>query len=364
MITSTLNNMIFAGEQLAKSKDSSKLALKVSGAGIVTNAKEVLNNSKVLNNSTNPSFATRQDIDTLTEIKQDVVRQKFFTQNPSECMPVTVGFGAWADSFLKYRAYQTGEEFETGDIDIARNSRLSQADVAVDAVERKVKSWARQMDYNVIELNQAVVNGNWNIISEREKSVKMDWDLGTQKIAFLGHSTDVAVEGLYTQSNTDITINTSLITAPLASLSDDDFNTVKRQLIQIFFDNSNSTAYPDTFIMPTSDYLQLAGASATPSFPLKNRLDLLLEAFQKASGNENFVIKGLPYGDTVRSGLANQRYILYKNEVSVLEMDIPIPYTSLTAETANNFQFDSVSYGRYTGLQVYRPKEFMYFDIL
>ena len=43
MITSTLNNMIFAGEQLAKSKDSSKLALKVSGAGIVTNAKEVLN---------------------------------------------------------------------------------------------------------------------------------------------------------------------------------------------------------------------------------------------------------------------------------------------------------------------------------
>jgi hypothetical protein len=192
----------------------------------------------------------------------------------------------------------------------------------------------------------------------------MDWDLGTQKIAFLGHSTDVAVEGLYTQSNTDITINTSLITAPLADLSDTDFDTVKRQLIQIFFDNSNSTAYPDTFIMPTSDYLQLAGASATPSFPLKNRLDLLLEAFKKASGNENFVIKGLPYGDTVRSGLANQRYILYKNEVSVLEMDIPIPYTSLTAETANNFQFDSVSYGRYTGLQVYRPKEFMYFDIL
>ena len=88
MITSTLNNMIFAGEQLAKSKDSSKLALKVSGAGTVTTAKEVLNNSKVLNNSTNPSFATRQNIDTLTEIKQDVVRQKFFTQNPSEFMPV------------------------------------------------------------------------------------------------------------------------------------------------------------------------------------------------------------------------------------------------------------------------------------
>lgn len=362
-----LDNIIFEGEQLATLPSANRFSIKVSGAGVVSNIKGdsgVLNNSKILNNATNSGFATKQDINTLTEIKQNVVSQKFFEFNPSECIPVTVGFGSWADDLLKYRSFQTGDNFEEGDIDLARNSRLAQADVAVDTVKRKVKSWAKQIDYNIIELNQAVLRSNWNLIEEREKALKKNWDLGTQRVAFLGHLNDPQVEGLYNQSDADITVNTTLITDLISNLSDADFDTFKSRLIETFFANSNSTAMPDTFIMPSTDFLRLAGKSATASFPIKDRLPLLLEAFKAATGNENFQIKGLPYGSSSISGLANDRYILYKRDLEVLEMDIPVPYTSLTAETANNFQFDSVAYGRYTGVQVYRPKEFMYFDKL
>lgn len=361
----TLDNIIFAGEQLAKNKNSDRFAVQVRGDKIISNLKEgALNNSKILNNAVNSGFATKQDINTLTEIKQDIVSQKFFEFNPSECIPVTVGFGAWADDLLKYRSFMTGDDFEEGDIDLARNSRLAQADVAVDAVRRDVKSWAKQIDYNIIELNQAVTRGNWSLISEREKSLKKNWDLGIQKIAFSGHKTDSRIEGLYNQSNADITVDAGvIIPTPVADLSDADFDTFKRNLIPTFFENSNSTAMPDTFIMPSSDFLRLGGASATAAFPIRGRLELLLDAFKAVTNNDNFQIKGLPYGSASVSGLSKDRYILYKKDQSVLEMDIPVPYTSLTAETSNSFQFDSVAYGRYTGVQVYRPKEFMYFDL-
>lgn len=361
----TLDNMIFAGEQLAKNKNSGKIAIQVRGDKIISSLNEgALNNSKILNNAANSGFATKQDINTLTEIKQDVIRQKFFEFNPSDCIPITVGFGAWADDLLKYRSYMTGDDFEEGDIDLARNSRLSQADVAVDAVKRDVKSWAKQMDYNIIELNQAVLRGNWNLIAEREKSVKQNWDLGIQKVAYKEHSTDPRIRSLYNQIDTDITVDAgTTIPAPVADLSDADFDTFKRSLIQTFFDNSNSTAMPDTFIMPSSDFLRLGGASATAAFPIRGRLELLLEAFKAVTNNDSFQIKGLPYGSASVSGLSKDRYVLYKKSPDVLEMDIPVPYTSLTAETSNNFQFDTVAYGRYTGVQVYRPKEFMYFDL-
>lgn len=359
-----LSNIIFAGEQLAKSKSSDRIAIQVRGDKTISNVKDTLNNSKILNNASNSGFATKQDINTLTEIKQDVVSQKFFEFNPSDCIPVTVGFGAWADDILKYRSFITGDDFESGDIDLARNSRLSQADVAVDAVKRIIKSWAKQIDYNIIELNQAIIRGNWNLISEREMSLKKGHDLGIQRIAFLGHKTDARVEGLYNQSDADITVDAGVtIPTPVADLSDANFDLFKRSLIQTFFDNSNSTSMPDTFIMPSSDFLRLGGASATAAFPIKGRLELLLEAFKAVTGNENFQIKGLPYGSASVSGLSKDRYILYKRTSDVLEMDIPVPYTSLTAETSNNFQFDSVAYSRYTGVQVYRPKEFMYFDL-
>ncbi len=368
MNTSNLNDLIIRGEHLAQNPNANCLAMQVHGGGVISNVADskgkVLNNSKILNNASagNADFASNIDITTLTKIKQDVVAQKFFKVEPSLFMPVTIGFNAWGDETVKFSSFQTGEDFEDGDVDLARNSRLSQADVAIAPQSKVLKKWAKQMDYNLFELNTARITNNWNLITARETSLKTGWDLGIQRIAFLGHSTDTRVKGLYNQSG--LTINNTLIPAGgISGASDSEFDAIKQTLISLFYTNTNSTEMPDTFVLPTDDFLKLAGASATSAFPLKNRLELLREALVAASGNENFKIGRLPYGQTAFSGLAKDRYILYRNALDVLELDIPIPYTSLTAQSANNFQFDNVSYGQYSGILVTRPLEVMYFDL-
>lgn len=364
-----LNDIIVRGEDIAKNPNSNQWALQVRGDQVVSNVTDskgkILNNSKILNNASagNADFASNIDITTLTKIKQDVVEQKFFKTAPSDFMPVTIGFNPWGDEAVKFSSFETGDKFEDGDVDLARNTRLAQADVALAPQSKTLKKWAFQMDYNLFELRTAQTSGNWNLITAREKALKTRWDLGVQNIAFLGHSTDTRIVGLYNQSG--LTVNNTLIPAGgISGASDADFDTIKKSLVALFYANTNSTEMPDTFLMPTDDYLELAGSSATSAFPIENRFDLLEKALKKASGNENFQIKRLPYGQTdFNSGLSKDRYILYRDALDVLELDIPIPYTSLTAQSANNFQFDSVSYGQYSGVLVTRPLEVMYFDL-
>jgi ABC-type multidrug transport system fused ATPase/permease subunit len=62
--------------------------------------------------------------------------------------------------------------------------------------------------------------------------------------------------------------------------------------------------------------------------------------------------------------LLKNRYALYNKNQDVLEMNIPVSYTSTIAGSYNNFQFQSVAYGQYTGVKVYRPKEILYFDFM
>ncbi len=365
---SELSNIIHMGETMAKNPNAHGIAIQVRGDRVISNVADskgkILNNCKILNNAaaSNPDFGSNIDITTLTKIKQDIVDQKFFRTAPSEFMPVTIGFNPWGDETQKFSSFETGDKFEDGDVDLARNSRLAQSDVALAAQSKVLKKWAFQIDYNLFELRTAQTSNNWNLITAREKALKTRWDLGVQNIAFLGHSTDARIVGLYNQSG--LTINNTLIPAGgISGASDADFDTIKQSLVSLFYTNTNSTEFPDTFVLPTDDYLKLAGASATSAFPLKNRFELLREALVAASGNENFKIGRLPYGQTTFSGLAKDRYILYRNALDTLELDIPIPYTSLTAETANNFQFDSISYGQYSGVLITRPLEVMYFDL-
>ncbi len=365
---SELSNLIHMGEVMAKNPDAHGMAIQVRGDRVISNVTDskgkVLNNCKILNNASasNPDFGSNIDITTLTKIKQDIVEQKFFKTAPSDFMPVTIGFNPWGDVSQKFSSFETGDKFEDGDVDLARNSRIAQSDVAIAPQSKVLKKWAFQMDYNLFELRTAQTSNNWNLITAREKALKTRWDLGTQNIAFLGHSTDTRVKGLYNQSG--LTVNSTLIpTAGIADASDAEFDTIKKSLVSLFYTNTNSTEVPDTFLMPTDDYFKLTGSSATSAFPIENRFKLLKEALVAASGNENFKIGRLPYGQTAFSGLAKDRYILYRNALDVLELDIPIPYTSLTAETSNNFQFDSVSYGQYSGVLITRPLEVMYFDL-
>lgn len=306
------------------------------------------------------------DITTLTALVKRIVEQKFFTIAPADYLPVRVGEGAWAASLTTFRDFSLGGDFEQGIINTASNNgRLGEADTAVDSVTVPIMNWAKQISWNLFDLQLAQRSGNWDIVTSKEKSRKKNWDLGIQKVAFLGSKVNSSVKGLFTQS--DVTANTSLITGKISAMNAANFSALVQGLIEAYRANAQRTAMPTHFIIPEGDYNGLAtlvpGTAGT--FPIK-MLDYLLEAFKTVTMNPNFKILPNAYADQSNnsdvSGLNKNRYTLLNYDEDSVRMDVPVDYTSTVQNSINNFQFQNVGYGQFTGVKAYRPREMLYLD--
>lgn len=81
--------------------------------------------------------------------------------------------------------------------------------------------------------------------------------------------------------------------------------------------------------------------------------------------NQNFKILPNAYGDTAYNtdaGIAKQRYVLTNYEEESIRMDVPVDYTNTLANSIDNFNFQNVGYGQFTGVLAYRPAELLYFS--
>lgn len=309
------------------------------------------------------SLGYRIAIDTLTAIRRDVVEQKFFKIPFADYVPVVVGEGAFAQSILTNLVISSGEDFEAGNINTAgNNARVSTVDAGVTPATIAVINWAKQIGYTIFDIQQAVSASNWDLIEGKARSLKKNWDLGLQEISFLGSKTNVAgVPGLLTSK--EVNINSSLISKPLSSMTADELNEFAEKFLAACFANSNSTQLPNVLLLPSSDFLGLVNASSA-QFPLKSKLQFLEEAFGKAV--PGFQIVHTPYGeaDNMKTrGVSATRYVAYNKEVETLRMDVPVDFTTTAPNSLNNFSFQSVAYGQYTGAKFYRPAEALYFDI-
>lgn len=300
------------------------------------------------------------DITTLTTIVKKVTQQKFFEIAPADYMPVKVGEGAWSSVLSTWREVSSGSDFEEGNVNQGVDSgRLASADAAVDLVQVPVINWAKKSSWNIMDVAQAAKAGNWDLVEARMRARKKNWDLGIQKVAFLGSATNSRVRGLYTQ--TGVSINETVITAPISGLSTTNFKTFCTQILAAYRNNAEFTAMPTHFIMPELDYLGMA-APTSADFPLKSALAVLLETFQVMTGNPNFKIKPCAYATASKNSLGVQRYILLNYDETSGRMDIPVDFTATMANSLDSFSFQNVAYGQYTGFQMYRPKEMLYFD--
>ena len=306
------------------------------------------------------------DITTLTTIMKRVVEQKFFEIAPADYMPIRVGEGAWSSQLLTYRSFALGDDFETGNINTGvSNSKLAEVDAGVDSVTVKVINWAKTIGWTLFDIQQALKAGNWDLVASKERSRKKNWDLGIQKIAFLGSYSDSAVDGLLTQS--DVNSNTTLITEYIKGMTAAEFNTFVQGVFQAYRSNCAQTARPTHFIIPEADYNGLV-SFPDATYPLKTKLELLTEAFKTITGNPNFKILPCSYGDqAINAGsqvatLGKNRYVLLNYDEDSVRMDIPVDYTNTLANSVNSFQFNNVGYGQYTGVKAYRPLEMLYFD--
>jgi hypothetical protein len=306
------------------------------------------------------------DIDTLTGIKAKVTSQKFYEVKPSDYVPIIVGEHAFSEDILTYKDYSIGGDFEAGIVQGSTNpSRTEKADAAIEGVTIPVVDWRKAVEYNLIELGKASKSGNWSLVEAKERARFKNWQLGIQKVAFLGLASRLDVDGLLTQS--DVNSNTAIIPTFIKTMSTTQLGALVEGILAAYFANSNNTAMPTHFVIPTSDFLGLA-APTSETYWNGTKLAWITAMFQQLTMNPDFKILPLAYAqkaqnsDFLGSGSGLNRYVLYRYDDESLRMDIPIDYTTTITDTINGFDYQSAAYGEFTGAKAYRPLEALYFD--
>lgn len=309
----------------------------------------------------------RYTIQTTTLIQPRISQQKFYEFPWGDYIPVRMGQGAYMEEIKTNVQYDSGGDFESGLQGTGENTRIAEVSTGLAPVSYKIKTWMKGFRYSILELEKALRADNWSVIEGKERALVRNWQLGLQRMAYLGSYTDpTGVPGLL--SNANVNINTSIITAQISSLNYTQFATLVSLLMQDYFSNSNSTVYPTHFAIPQSDWNGLA-VPINPQFPVAGSMmiDYLQAAFVKVTGNSNFVIYPTAYNDQANNkGVwatnGTYRYCLYRKDEETAVIDIPLDLTQLAPNTADNFNWQKVSYGQFTGVQIIRVPEFRYYD--
>lgn len=305
-------------------------------------------------------------IQTTTQLAKKAIEQKFYEIAPADYVPVAMGTGAYMEDIKTPRTYDLTGDFETGITNVgAGPARIAEVDVAMDSVTSKIATWVMGYRYTIIELEKALASMNWNVVQSKTMALKKRWDLGIQKLAFLGLKSNATdFPGLLTHS--EVTVDTTTITSNISAMDAADFQTLVANIMFVYANNANFTAMPDVFTMPMTDYLGMA-AAASPDFPMVSKMTYLLNAFKEITGNANFKILPLAYADKARNaGFVDaggeNRYALYRKSDDTMLLTIPVQFNPLAPNTGNNFQWEGVAVGQFTGLTLFRPREVIYFD--
>lgn len=323
---------------------------------------------KLVNEKFGNALGYEVSITTLTQIVKKVSEQKLYEVAPADYLPIKVGEGTWSSNLTTYRSFDVADEFESGIINSgSSNSRQSQADSAIDALNIKVNNWAKGCGWTIFDLEQAAKSGNWDLVAAKEKTRKRNWDLGIQRVAFLGargqNASNGACLGLLNQATGQF--DSTLITTPLSKMTYTQLANFQQAAIGLYRKNCNYTAYPTHFVIPESDYNGLA-VQSSPQFPMKSVLALLEEAFQIITKNKAFKILPIAYADAANaggvlpSGAVSSLYTFLNYDEESLRMDIPLDYTNTLANSVDNFMFQNTGYGQFTGVLAYRPAELYY----
>lgn len=329
-------------------------------------SKEEYKNQFRVNNAvafaTPNAYGLEKTITTLTQIIADVQRQKFYTvaEPLTSYVPIEMGTGAYGKQLFQYAVAQVGDNFEAGIIQPGNGiNKDANIDITIDGTSIRNNFWRMKYEATKEILESARVNAQtFSYIEEQERARLKTSQLGIQKILFKG--TD---DGLNTGllNNSDVTINTSLLPANISAMSIEQLTNFAKTAISTFFTNSNSTTFPNTWLMPTSDYMSL-GVPINPEFPIGTIREFLQRAFTDAGAPADFKILHTVYNNTASSTGAG-RHVLYNRDSDVLTMYIPKPYTPYPLYPVGSLDMISDAEMQFTGVWVKRPAEMLYMDV-
>ena len=307
------------------------------------------------------SLGYQYAIRTTTALRAKSLKQKFYEIPPADYVPVIPGEGAWRQEIRTNLEYAVSGDFEAGIINTGQNqAQLASVDVMLGNKNAKIKTWAKGYEYSIPELELALASTNWDVVGGKTDALKKNWDLGLQKVAFLGMLADSDVPGLLT--NPDVTIDTTTIIENLSAMSADDIQAFVANVLAVFRANANYTAWPNRFVIPEDDWVGL-GSATSADFPIGDKITYLENFFKRLTGRADFKILPLVYGNKAQNTaeINHFRYALYNDDAETLRMDMPVPFQFINP-TPRAISFEGAAVGQHTGCIVYRPREVVYFD--
>ena len=320
-------------------------------------------NNAVAFASGNP-IGLEQNLTTLTQLLANVQRQKFYTLNGqalTDFIPIEMGTGAYAKQFTQFAVAQVGDSFETGIVQAGNGiNKDANVDIAIDTINIRNNFWRMKYQATNEIVRMAQVNQEtFSYIEELERARLKTYQLGLQKIAFKG-TDDGLNEGLLNLSG--VTVNTNLMPASFASMTEQQLINFVTSAMTTYFQQTNSTVFPNTFVVPTSDLAGLATyISATYPFG-ETRKEFLERAFKSAGAPADFKILHTVYNQTAGTS-GGSRYVLYNRDADTLSMYIPRPYTPYPLYPVGALDMVSDAEAQFTGVWAKRPQEILYMDI-
>lgn len=324
------------------------------------------NPQEFLNAINTDTAAYQYAVTTLTDITSKVVEQKFYEISLSDFVDFSTGTGAFMQEILHNAVVNVAGGFETGVINTGNEARLNSSDIAIGQMRFPILNWAVKSVYSVFDVQQAFAAMNFDLIEQIALSRKKMWDLGIQKVTMCGSKVNTAVTGLV--NNSGVTVNTTVITKSISSMTDAEFQALVGTLLDTYYANSNHTAMPNRFYIPSSDYLGL-GKAASTTYPNITRLEYLTQVFGAilaGYGVSDFRILPLAYLEKTQMNANTSsnvnRYVLANKNPDTMYASIPVDFTVTQFGTADNFNFYNTAYGQYAGTVVLRPQELLYLD--
>lgn len=316
---------------------------------------------KASNDFTVPNAGLVQTIDTITDIVSGVVEAKYYElsgQTPSDFVTVDVGRGAYMGNIVQFTSAFVGSPFEQCIINPASTGihNDATADITIGDITIKNNFYRQKYSISTEELRMAAANRvAFDIIQEKEKSRKKNWDLGIQKVLFEGLA-GTTTKGLLNQ--TGVSIDNTLLPVAIETMSEAQLKALAGGLLSTFFANANGAVMPNRWAMPTATFMAL-GVPYGSTFGMPTIKDVLETAIKAAGAPADFKIVHSLYANNA-AATGKGRHALYNTEDVV--MYIPKAYTPHPLYAQGALDMISDAEGQFTGVQVKRPGAFLYLD--
>jgi hypothetical protein len=297
-----------------------------------------------------------QILSTLSQVLPEILSQKRYEVNPTLFVPFVEGQAPWLDESLMFTSGISSEDPEAGIVSMSNSAPQDDAvDIEISAIRNKRFFWRRSKFYSVNQIQQFSKLGVLgSLVEEKEKATLKVYDILVQRTAFMG-----AHGGTGLLNNPDVAINAALITAPISTLSVADFNGLAGKMVAAFRNANFGTAFPDTLAISETDFFGLSNFPDA-TYPIKTRIEILEDAFKLVTMNPSFKILPNRYSESGVVTSSKSTYALYRRSPDVLRLEQPVPYTVTNANTANGFNFATVSYAQLSNVWVLRPLEMLY----